>query len=46
MQESAEADAKLLVEAKNKADEIQRRLKGEKAGHATTTELLEEERAR
>lgn len=46
LEASAEADAKVLVEARNKADEIQRRLKSEKADHAATTGLLEEERAR
>eukprot|EP00752_Nemacystus_decipiens_P008313 g7431.t1 len=46
LEASAEADAKVLVEARNKADEIQRRLKSEKAEHSATTGLLEEERAR
>lgn len=46
MESSAEEEAKALVEARNKADETQRRLKSEKGDHAATTGLLEEERAR
>ncbi|CAM9183141.1 unnamed protein product, partial [Laminaria digitata] len=43
---STSADSKVLLDARNKSDEIQRRLKGEKADHSATKELLEEERAR
>ncbi len=46
LESSAKADAKILLEARNKIDEVQRRLKVEKGEHATTTGLLEEERAR
>lgn len=46
LESSAEADAKVLLEARNKIDEVQRRLKAEKGEHVTTAGLLEEERAR
>ena len=46
LESSAEADAKVLLQARNKIDEVQRRLKAEKGEHVTTTGLLEEERAR
>lgn len=46
MDASADADAKALVEVRNKVDETQRRLKSEKGEHDATSGLLEEERAK
>ncbi|CAM9442110.1 unnamed protein product [Hapterophycus canaliculatus] len=46
LESSAVADAKTLVDALNKSEEIQRRLQKEKTEHLDTNGLLEEERAR
>ncbi|CAM9568681.1 unnamed protein product, partial [Ectocarpus sp. 13 AM-2016] len=46
LESSAEADAKRILEARNKTEDTQRRLNNEKAEHAATAGLLEEEQGK
>ncbi|CAB1105899.1 unnamed protein product [Ectocarpus sp. CCAP 1310/34] len=46
LESSAEADAKRILEARNKTEDTQRRLHNEKAEHAATARLLEEEKGK
>lgn len=46
MESSAEADATRILEARNKTEDTQRRLNNEKAEHAATAGLLEEEQGK
>ncbi|CAM9866966.1 unnamed protein product, partial [Ectocarpus sp. 12 AP-2014] len=46
LESSAEADAKRILEARNKTEDTQRRLNNEKAEHAATAGLLEEEKGK
>ncbi|CAM9796586.1 unnamed protein product [Ectocarpus sp. 4 AP-2014] len=46
LESSAEADAKQILEARNKTEDTHRRLNNEKAEHAATAGLLEEEKGK